>query len=70
MLAARHIGVDSAPAVILVAHPDLIRKELKIPDDLQIIIGIALGYADAAHLQNQTRSPRRSIQEAVTIKGI
>jgi len=70
MLAARHFGVDSAPAITLVAHPDLIRKELKIPDDLKIIIGIALGYSDAGHPQNQFRSPRRPVQEAVTFKVI
>jgi nitroreductase len=70
MLAARHFGVDSAPAVTLVAHPDLIRKELKIPDDLSIIIGIALGYADVEHPQNKYRTPRRAVQEAVTFKGI
>ena len=70
MLAARHFGLGSAPAVTLAAHPDLIRKELKIPDELSIIIGIALGYADAEHPQNQFRSPRRPLQEAVTFKGI
>ena len=70
MLAARHFGLDSAPAVTLVAHPDLIRKELKIPDDLPIIIGIALGYADAEHPQNKYRTPRRPVPEAVTFKGI
>jgi len=56
--------------VTLAAHPDLIRKELKIPDDLSIIIGIALGYADAGHLQNKFRTPRRAVKEAVTFKGI
>ena len=61
MLAARHFGLDSAPAVTLAAHPDLVRKELKIPDDLSIIIGIALGYADAGHPQNQYRTTRRSV---------
>jgi nitroreductase len=70
MLAARHYGLDSAPAVTLAAHPDLIRRELKIPDDLSIIIGIALGYADAEHPQNQYRTTRRAVQEAVTFKGI
>ena len=70
MLAARHYGLDSAPAVTLAAHPDLIRKELKIPDGISIIIGIALGYADAGHPQNQYRTPRRSVQEAVTFRGI
>jgi nitroreductase len=70
MLAARHFGIDSAPAVTLVAHPDLIRKELNIPEELMIIIGIALGYEDAEDPQNKFRSPRRSVQEAVTFKGI
>ena len=70
MLAATHFGLDSAPAVTLAAHPDLIRKELKIPEDLSIIIGIALGYADAGHSQNKFRSPRRPVKEAVTFKGI
>jgi nitroreductase len=70
MLAAQHFGVDSATAVTLVAHPDLIRRELKIPDGLSIIIGIALGYADPDHPQNKYRSPRRTVQEAVTFLGI
>ncbi len=70
MLAAQHFGVDSATAVTLAAHPDLIRKELKIPDTLSIIIGIALGHADPDHPQNKYRSPRRTIHEAVTFHGI
>lgn len=32
MVAERHFGLDSAPAVTLVTHPDQIRKELKISD--------------------------------------
>ena len=70
MLAAQHYGVDSAPAVTLAAHPDLIRAELKVPDELLIVIGIALGYADTHHPQNKFRSPRRTVQDAVTFKGI
>lgn len=70
MLAAQNYGVDSATAVTLVAHPDLVRQELKIPDDLSIIIGIALGFADPGHPQNQFRSSRRTVQDAVTFLGI
>jgi nitroreductase len=70
MLAAQHFGIDSATAVNFVAHPDLLRQELMIPDELSIIIGIALGHADMAHPQNQYRSPRRSIQEAISFRGI
>jgi nitroreductase len=70
MLAAQQFGVGSAPAVTLVAHPELIRAELNIPEDLLIIIGVALGYADQDHPQNKYRSPRRAIGEVVRFKGI
>ncbi len=70
MLAAQHHGVGSATAVTLAAHPDLIRKELKIPDELSVVIGIALGYADPAHPQNQYRSMRRALGDAVMFAGI
>ncbi len=70
MLAGQHYGVDSAVAVTLAAHPDLVRKELNVPDELSIVIGIALGHADRDHPQNQYRSPRRSLREAVTFRGI
>jgi nitroreductase len=69
MLAAQHFGVGSAPAVTLAAHPDLLRAELQIPDDLPIVIGIAIGYADDGHPQNKYRSRRRTVQEVVTFRG-
>lgn len=70
MLAAHQYGLGSAVAVTLAAHPDLIRKELNIPDNLMIVIGIALGYEDAENPQNQFRSTRRTIQDVVKFKGI
>ncbi len=69
MLAAQEQGVDSAPAVMLVAYPDVLRAELDIPGDLSILLGVALGYGDPDHPQNRYRSPRRSVQEAVRIRG-
>ncbi|HYA85785.1 MAG TPA: nitroreductase [Nitrospirota bacterium] len=70
MLAAQEFNVASAPAVTLVAHPELIRAELDIPDDLLIIIGVALGYADSKHPLNTFRSPRRPIDEAIKFRGL
>ena len=70
MLAAQHYGVGSAPAFLFISYPDLIRAELEIPEDLSIIIGVALGYRDIQHPQNQYRSSRRSIQEVVRFKGL
>ncbi|MEW5897918.1 MAG: hypothetical protein AB1652_01925 [Bacillota bacterium] len=37
LLAAREFGVDSIPAVNLVAYPDLIRAELEIPENLMSV---------------------------------
>ena len=70
MLAAQEYGVDSIPAVNLVAYPDLIRTELEIPENLMILLGLALGYADQEHPANKPRSVRRTIQEVVRFKGL
>ncbi|MEW6275437.1 MAG: nitroreductase [Bacillota bacterium] len=70
MLAAQEYGVDSIPAVNLVAYPDLIRTELEIPENLTILLGIALGYGDLEHPANKPRSVRRPIQEVVRFKGL
>jgi nitroreductase len=69
MLAAQEQGVDSAPAVMLVAYPDILRAELDIPEDLSIVLGVALGYGDPDHPQNRFRSPRRPLQEVVRFRG-
>jgi nitroreductase len=69
MLAAQEFGVDSIPAVNLVGYPDFIRAELDIPEDLMIVMGLALGYGDAEQSVNKPRTPRRSVQEAVRLKG-
>ena len=70
MLAAQEYGVDSAIAVMFASFPDLIRAELDISDDLVILIGIALGYADSAHLQDHHRTSRRPLRDVVRFKGI
>ncbi len=69
MLAAKDHGLDTAVAVMLAAYPDLIRAHLEIPDDLSIIIGIALGYNDPNDPGNKFRSPRRSLSDVVHLKG-
>ncbi len=67
MLAAQDHGIDSAIAVNLVCFPDVIRTELGIPEELLIVIGIALGYADASDPSDRFRSARRSFAEAVKV---
>lgn len=67
MLAAIDRGVDSAPAVNLVIYPALIRAALGIPDELMILMGVALGYRDAEDPGINYRSSRRPLGESVTL---
>ncbi len=69
MLAAQEHGLGSIPAFNLVIYPDVIRKELEIPSNISIALGIALGYSDLQNLMNQFHSARRPVQEVIHFKG-
>jgi len=69
MLATEEHGLGSIAAISLVRHPDVLRRELSIPDTLSIIIGIAIGYEDTRHLINKFRSSRRPLEEVAVLKG-
>lgn len=70
MLAAQHYGLNTIPAVLLVGYPEIIRQELQIPDQLNIVIGIALGYGDPDSIQNKYLTTRRPVEEFVKLVGI
>jgi nitroreductase len=65
MLAAVEQGLATIPAITLVLYPDVLRRELKIPDNLKITIGIAIGYADKDNKINNFRSGRSPLNETV-----
>ena len=67
-LAAQGYGVDSFIAGSFMSHQDVLRKELEIPDTLNIITGIGLGYPNPDAIINTYRSPRRPVQEVVRYK--
>jgi nitroreductase len=69
MLSAEEQGIGSAVAVTLAAHPDIIRRELGIPDDLAVVIGIALGHPDPGSPQNKFRSSRRPLADVIRFSG-
>lgn len=70
ILAAQELGLGSIPAFNMVIYPEVIRRELGIPDHLAIAIGIAIGYTDTQDKTNIYRSTRRPVQEVVHFKGI
>ncbi len=70
MLSAEEQGIASAVAITLAAHPDILRRELGIPDSLAIVIGIALGLPDPGSPQNRFKSSRRPFADVVRFVGL
>jgi len=68
MLIACENGLGTAVAVQLASYPDLVRKELGIPENLAVCIEIAIGHIDPSNPQNIFRSTRRPVDEIVRIK--
>jgi nitroreductase len=68
-IAAQGYGVDSLIAAAFVSQPDVLRQELEIPESLNIVTGIGLGYPNPNSIINTYRSPRRPIQEVVRYKS-
>ena len=62
MLAAKDFGVDSIVAYELIKYPDVLRNYCKIPENEDIIIGIALGYEENDIL-NKFRANKLSLEE-------
>jgi nitroreductase len=63
-IASKSYGIDTFIASSFVSQPDILRKELGIPDDFNIITGIGLGYPND-NIINTYRSPRRPISDVV-----
>jgi nitroreductase len=68
-LAAQGFGVESLIASAFISQPDILRRELEIPDHLNIVIGLGLGYSNPKNIINTYRSPRRPIDEVVRYKN-
>lgn len=65
MLAACERGLATMPAFTMMYYPDVLRRELQIPDNLKLTIGIAIGFADPNHGINRFRSERRPLDGTV-----
>lgn len=61
MLAARGFGLETCPQAALAEYPDIIRKNLQLPEDQHIVCGMAMGYADWSHPINQYRTQREMV---------
>ena len=62
MLAAKDLGVDSVVAYELVKYPDVLRQYVKIPENEDIAVGIALGYEND-NIVNKFRAKKSTLDD-------
>ena len=67
MLAATEHGLGTIPAMTLTVFPDILHRELQIPENLKVTIGIAIGYTDTENAINNFVSERSPMAENVHI---
>ncbi len=68
-IAAQGYGVDSFIAAAFISQQDVLRRELEIPENLNIVIGVGLGYSNPNSKIINYRSTRRPINEVIRYKG-
>lgn len=66
MLAFTALGIASCAQGALSHYATIVRAELGVGEDQQLLFGIAFGFEDEAHPANTARVGRATIQEAVT----
>ena len=65
MLAAMEHGLSTIPAITLTNYPDILHKELEIPNNFKVTIGIAIGYSDDSNDINKFISSRSPLSQVV-----
>ena len=69
VLAAHALGLGTCPIGLITAFDDDIKEELNIPDEKEVVIGIALGYRDPDAAVNRARSERVPLGDVVKWRG-
>ncbi len=65
VLAAHALGLGTCPIGLITAFDDEIKEELSLPEQKQVVIGIAVGYSDPDSPINKTRSNRVPVSDVV-----
>lgn len=70
MLGAAAQKIDSIPAWKSVKYPSVVKNIMQIPDDKQLIMGIALGYRNQATKINVFYTERSEVDKFLIIETI
>lgn len=65
VLAAHAMGLGTCPIGLITAFEEDIKDELHLPEEKQVVVGIALGYPDPESPLNRARSERVPLSEVV-----
>ncbi len=65
VLIAQNFGLSTCPIGLINAYEDDIKEVLDIPDNKDVVIGVALGYADEDSPVNQFKTPRDTLDHFV-----
>ena len=65
VLAAHGLGLGTCPIGLITAFDDDIKEELSIPEEKQVVIGMAVGYRDPDAPINKPRSERAPLEDVV-----
>jgi nitroreductase len=69
MLLATNYGLGTIAQAMAVVYPDIIRKELGIPADKLIALGVAIGYPDNKNPINKDRREREPLDTIAKFYG-
>jgi len=65
VLLANHFGLSTCPIGLINAYEDDMKEILNIPENKDVVIGIALGHVDPESPINEFKSPRDSLDSFV-----
>ena len=69
MLLAREAGLHTAPQGWWRRHPETVNKYLNVPEDEQVLVGMALGYGNPEAKVNDLWADRAELDELVHFYG-
>lgn len=69
MLSAHALGLGTCALALILTCEDIMREELNLPQDQELVLGIALGYPDTASPLYQFKSSRDELEKMVIWKG-
>ena len=70
LLALTARGVGTCVQVSIAGYPDIVREQLDIPEEFNILCGLAVGYPDPDFPANKLRIARKPVDEHVVFLDV